>query len=288
MSARPIAFALLAGTSLLPGTTTSDRLDLLEAKVSRIENLLEELTNTRDIKPSRPNSPVNSSIHYQVRKGDSYWSIARRHKISVTALEKANPGVNPRALSIGKKINIPGGGRGHTSHHTSNSNSGTYQVKPGDILGRISEAHGIRLHQLIAANPGLDPRRLRIGKILTIPGRQSIPTPQERPPAPSKEPSPVNSPIEDPPDPELETRPRNNPFLSDPESFGPEVRQLDDEEPPILIEEPRIVTVEKDLRLSQIAERYKTTVARINQLNNRELSPKQMIKEGSELYIPAR
>lgn len=46
---------------------------------------------------------------------------------------------------------------------------GSYTIKSGDTLGRIAAAHNLSLSELLAANPGVDPRRLRIGQQITIP-----------------------------------------------------------------------------------------------------------------------
>lgn len=46
---------------------------------------------------------------------------------------------------------------------------GVYTVKSGDTLGRIAAAYDITLSELQAANPGVDPRRLRIGQRLVVP-----------------------------------------------------------------------------------------------------------------------
>ena len=43
---------------------------------------------------------------YTVRKGDTLEGIARRNQTTVAALRKANPGLNPRRLMPGKKINL--------------------------------------------------------------------------------------------------------------------------------------------------------------------------------------
>lgn len=47
--------------------------------------------------------------------------------------------------------------------------SGVYTIKSGDTLGKIAAAYKITLSQLQAANPGIDPRRLRIGQQVMIP-----------------------------------------------------------------------------------------------------------------------
>jgi LysM repeat protein len=45
----------------------------------------------------------------------------------------------------------------------------TYVVKAGDSLYSIARKNGLKLEALMAANPGLDPRRLRIGQTLNLP-----------------------------------------------------------------------------------------------------------------------
>ena len=54
------------------------------------------------------------------------------------------------------------------------------------------------------------------------------------------------------------------------------------------LKKPRLVVIEENLRFSEIAERYETTVTDLNKLNQRDLSPQQMIKSGSQLYILSR
>ena len=50
----------------------------------------------------------------------------------------------------------------------------TVQVHRGDTLGRIAKTHGVRLNDLMAMNPNLNPRRLRIGQAVVVPpGRGS-------------------------------------------------------------------------------------------------------------------
>lgn len=44
---------------------------------------------------------------YIVQKGDTFYSIAKRYKIRLSTLLKANPNVNPDALLIGQSICIP-------------------------------------------------------------------------------------------------------------------------------------------------------------------------------------
>ena len=51
--------------------------------------------------------PVAADTTYKIKKGDTLWEIAKRNKISVTALKQANPGVEPRRLQVGQTIVVP-------------------------------------------------------------------------------------------------------------------------------------------------------------------------------------
>jgi nucleoid-associated protein YgaU len=51
-------------------------------------------------------SQPKSATTYKVRQGDSLWTIARRHGVSVTRIKEAN-GLSSSRLSIGQRIVIP-------------------------------------------------------------------------------------------------------------------------------------------------------------------------------------
>jgi len=66
------------------------------------------------------NCPIGASI-YTVQKGDTFYSIAKRCKMRLSALLNANPNINPDALLIGQSICIP--------MISSSFTSETYKVK---------------------------------------------------------------------------------------------------------------------------------------------------------------
>lgn len=47
------------------------------------------------------------SRRYTIRRGDTFYSIARRFNTTVAELRRLNPGINPEALLIGQNICVP-------------------------------------------------------------------------------------------------------------------------------------------------------------------------------------
>lgn len=55
-----------------------------------------------------PSPGKGSPRLHLVQSGDTLYSIARRHGVSLNALRQANPGVDARKLKVGQRINLPG------------------------------------------------------------------------------------------------------------------------------------------------------------------------------------
>jgi LysM repeat protein len=54
-----------------------------------------------------PSPPPPAGSTHTVQRGETYYSIAKRYSVSTTALQAANPGVNPNRLTVGQRLNIP-------------------------------------------------------------------------------------------------------------------------------------------------------------------------------------
>ncbi|MGE4535552.1 MAG: LysM peptidoglycan-binding domain-containing protein [Desulfovibrio sp.] len=48
----------------------------------------------------------------------------------------------------------------------------TYTIKDGDIISKVANARGLTTHQVMEANPGLDPKKLRPGMTIRLPAKK--------------------------------------------------------------------------------------------------------------------
>lgn len=123
-----------------------------------------------------------SSRTHTVADGDNFWSVARRHDVSVAALTQANPGVDPTRLRIGQSLALPGTEQpGALQADAGRANPvGAYTVADGDNFWSIAHRLGVDVAELKRANNGVDPQKLRPGQVLALPGsvRASADQPQ--------------------------------------------------------------------------------------------------------------
>jgi hypothetical protein len=54
-------------------------------------------------------SSSSNTFKYTIQSGDTFYALASKYCTSVTAIENANPGVNPNDLQVGQIINMPYG-----------------------------------------------------------------------------------------------------------------------------------------------------------------------------------
>ena len=84
-----------------------------------------------------------------------------------TATRESQPSVSGQSASTGAAApNSTNPGR---SPATPAAAPRTHIVKAGETPGVIARKYGVKVEALMAANPGLDPRRLRVGQTLAVP-----------------------------------------------------------------------------------------------------------------------
>lgn len=92
------------------------------------------------------------SDKHVVRRGDTLWSIARRHGVSINHLANSNGLARNSTLSIGQVLSIPGTARLASTDSSSVARSTTYVVRRGDSLSRIADKFRVRLSDLLGWN----------------------------------------------------------------------------------------------------------------------------------------
>ena len=164
-------------------------------------------SNSVRFTPTRPGSPaattlvtepvadVTPATTYTVKAGDSLWTIAKKHNLTVAQLSAANSLSTNATLKQGQKLLLPGKPASPTVAATANpavsqgktaetvaprpaattpsgSSGGTVKhiVKPGETLGEIARNYGVKARDIMAANYISDPAKIKANAELIIPG----------------------------------------------------------------------------------------------------------------------
>jgi LysM repeat protein len=136
---------------------------LVEDKKRLIEEtnrLTQEITQLKLIAAGRPASNTNSI------------------PVPGPARAPARPPVGSSALAIDSTRGIPGQADNASNRAFSGTMAAgrTHTVKAGETPTTIARRYGVRLEALLAANPKLEPRRLKVGQTLTIPAVDHVVT----------------------------------------------------------------------------------------------------------------
>ena len=130
-------------------------------------------------------SVKTKTISYKVRKGDSFWKIARMYGVGMKELAAYNNMDLKKTLLAGKTIQIPPGGKlipesqlapikmqrnvEKTSPNTAIATDGTYTVKSGDSLWVIARNHNTTINKIIEVNGITKSAPLNVGQKLVMP-----------------------------------------------------------------------------------------------------------------------
>lgn len=106
---------------------------------------------------------------YTVAAGDTLYTIAEKYDLPVSLLMKVNCIDNPYNLQIGTKLCIPGDPSQLQTPPVPAPSMQIHTVAAGDTLYLIAKMHGVKLDDIMAANPNIDPYNLMIGSELNIP-----------------------------------------------------------------------------------------------------------------------
>ena len=132
------------------------------------------LESTKDIVPlvpepsAKPEVPVtNGQTEYVVAKGDNFTSIARKKGVTVQAIIKVNPAVDPNRIAVGQVLVIPAKSLEPTKPLLPEGAT-EYIVKSGDNLYNIAKANNTSVKAIRDIN-NLKTNSIRAGQNLIIP-----------------------------------------------------------------------------------------------------------------------
>jgi murein DD-endopeptidase MepM/ murein hydrolase activator NlpD len=138
----------------------------------------------RDVAQASPPAPATGSVYGQkvvdVQRGDTLFSIARRHNVRVDEIRRQN-NLTSSMIRPGQQLVLPGGagavakpvGRPVASAEPkpripASAGDGTYTLQPGDSLYSVARSQKISVAELQRINGITDPRRLQAGTVLKL------------------------------------------------------------------------------------------------------------------------
>jgi LysM repeat protein len=123
--------------------------------------------------------PLPGLADLVVQPGETLSEIAERNGVGLQQLMRANGIENPKLVQAGQRLVLPGGatapsGRSRGSRANGGPNggakTGTVVVQPGETLSEIAERNGVGLQQLMRANGIENPKLVQAGQRLLLPG----------------------------------------------------------------------------------------------------------------------
>jgi murein DD-endopeptidase MepM/ murein hydrolase activator NlpD len=145
-------------------------------------------TTPVEVPPSNHTSAKGDVI--EVRPGDTLYGLSKRHQVSVSELMSVN-GLSGTNLKPGQKLHLPDGTKATANLREPATSkrfeavaaspqpvdpdvaakyAGTYVVQPGDSICNIARAHQAPYGELQRVNGIADPRKVRPGTVLKVPG----------------------------------------------------------------------------------------------------------------------
>jgi membrane-bound lytic murein transglycosylase D len=144
-----VSVAAIRNANKLRGSIIHPGQDLLISAAPRAGEAIYAFARAEQI--SKAPARRSKSGRHIVRRGDTLWSIARTHGVSLDYLADANGLRRNGTLTVGQVLSVPGTTR-LASTEGSGSRSMTYVVRTGDTLGRIATRFRVRLADLLGWN----------------------------------------------------------------------------------------------------------------------------------------
>jgi LysM repeat protein len=152
----------LAFFALFKATSVGKKLDADSDQIAKIDTI--ESTANNAAQDAQKAKSEESSLFTSAQ--DGFTKIASDlndiHASIAKLQEAAKPAPKPARAS-------KAGSAAEGSAPGTVSADGTYTIKSGDSLAKIARANGVSLADLEAANPGADPKHLKVGQKINLP-----------------------------------------------------------------------------------------------------------------------
>ncbi|PSL40803.1 polysaccharide deacetylase family sporulation protein PdaB [Planomicrobium soli] len=145
-----------AGASGTPGA--------LPGMISKLKAKGYTFVTVSELLKLKPAPVPSTGTKYTVKAGDTLYSIAKKHSVTVEALAKANNISNYNLIRVGQVLTIPSKAKSPPPAATVK-----YTVKAGDTLYSIAKKYNVTVAKLAAANKITNYNLIRVGQVLTIP-----------------------------------------------------------------------------------------------------------------------
>ena len=117
--------------------------------------------------PTTAAAAPQSRVH-TIKSGDTLWGVARQHGVTVPALAAANGLTTNSRLTVGMRLQIPGGGAAASTAAANETTRMTYKVQRGDTLSQIAERFNVSVRQLMTWNQIRSSTSLRAGQQIVV------------------------------------------------------------------------------------------------------------------------
>jgi membrane-bound lytic murein transglycosylase D len=167
-----ISVAALRSTNKIRGTLIHPGQDLLIAAAPRGSD--PQFVAERAAVEAEPVRIASSTSRHKVRRGDTLWSIARSHGVSMDRLASTNGLKRNGTLSVGQTLKIPGRATlASTNPSAVSASPVTYIVRAGDTLSRIANQFRVSISDLLGWNDLSTRNVIRPGQrlVMYVPGR---------------------------------------------------------------------------------------------------------------------
>jgi len=124
-----------------------------------------------------PPARTCAGSHVVVR-GDTLSRIAWRCRSSVAAIARASGIADPDLIRVGQLLSIPGrmaAAEPAPAPRPARAAPRGYRIQPSDTLYSLARWSRTSLPALLAANPGIDPRKIEIGDPISLPAGAADP-----------------------------------------------------------------------------------------------------------------